>query len=296
MGKPKKTGMLGRLLASLPAPKLLYPLYLARQLDTVEEEYGFPRLPAVFDGLKIAYVSDIHYGVLLKEDRVRALGEKINAMNADIVLLGGDYGENTEGAIRFFQLHPHFRGKIAVLGALGNHDRNQPEINLQLLLEEMKQNGVIPLRNDAWLLEKQGSSIAFASTDDIFFGEPDFPKTARLCKDADFTIYFPHNPDSLPETYALGDASFYQLALCGHTHGGQVALGRRAVISSSMYGNRFMSGWYRENGADIMVSNGVGTSKLPVRLGARPQIHLITLRRKENTEIKEANQRRSRGK
>lgn len=294
VSQPWIAHIIGKLLAALPAPRLLYPLYLARQLETVEEEYASALLPKAFDGLKIAYASDIHYGSLLKEDRVRALAQRINAMQADIVLLGGDYGEDSPGAIRFFQLHPGFQAGIAVLGAIGNHDRKPPD-DLPGLMDEMKKEGVIPVCNDAWILERQGSSIAFASTDDFFLGEPDYIKTAQSCRNADFTVYFPHNPDSLPETYGLFDSSFYQLALCGHTHGGQVAVKRHAVISSSLYGSRFLSGWYRENGADIMVSNGVGTSKLPVRLGAVPQIHCITLRRKEQQESSTRDQQRSPG-
>ena len=71
---------------------------------------------------------------------------------------------------------------------------------------------------------------------------------------------------------------FFQLALCGHTHGGQVVLFNRALKSPSDYGEKYRTGWKKENGVDIMISNGVGTSFLPVRLGARPQIHLITLK------------------
>jgi len=196
-----------------------------------------------------------------------------------VVLLGGDYGENSDGAVAFFHLHPGFQAKYAVLAAFGNHDRTIPESNVQALSEAMKQDGVIPVLNDVWFLEKNGKFLAFASPDDYFNGFPDLKKLARLCEKADFTIFFPHNPDILPEVYEQLGKPFYQLAICGHTHGGQVAIRGHAVKSSSLYGDRYLSGWYREEGADILVSNGVGTSGLPVRLGARPQIHLLTLTR-----------------
>lgn len=277
--RAKKVGIFGKLLAMLPVScPLLYPLYLAVQLDTVEETYPSPALPEAFDGFRIAYAADVHYGSLLKEGRVRALVKRINALEADIVLLGGDYGEDSEGAIRFFQLHPGFVAKTAILAAVGNHDRTLPESNLDRLMNEMKREGIIPVVNDVWTLKKEGKTLAFASVDDFFNGHPDFSKVEKMCRKADFVIFFPHNPDSLPETYGFGNKSFYQLAICGHTHGGQVTIMGHAVKSSSDYGDRFLSGWYRENGADILVSNGVGTSGLPVRLGARPQIHVITLK------------------
>ncbi len=282
--RAKRVSWFGKLMALLPAScVLLYPLYLAAQLDTVNETYTSPYLPDAFDGLRIAFLSDIHYGSLFKEERVRKLAKQVNALDADIVILGGDYAENSEGAIAFFDLHPGFKGKIAVLGTVGNHDRTLPENNFSKLLKRMAEEKVIPVVNDVWMLKKAGKTLAFASTDDFFNGYPDFYGVAALCSEADFTVFFPHNPDSLPETYGIGKQSFYQLALCGHTHGGQVAILGHAIKSSSDYGNRFLSGWYRENGADILVSNGVGTSGLPVRLGARAQIHLITLKSEKKT-------------
>ena len=280
--KPHEIGLFGRLLARLPSScALFYPVYLAAQLDTVEETYVSSRWPREFDGLKIAFASDIHYGTLLKEDRVRKLAERINALEADIVLLGGDYGQHSDGAVDFFRLKPGFKARIAVLGAYGNHDRTLPEYNVSWIAQVMRRDGVIPVLNDAYLIKRNGKKIAFASTDDYFNGAPDLKRVARLCRKADFTVFFPHNPDILPKTQKKSGGLFYQLAICGHTHGGQVSVFGHAIKSSSIYGDRFLSGWKHEQGADILISNGVGTSGLPVRLGARPQIHLLTMKTKD---------------
>ena len=280
--RAKQVGFFGKLLAMLPVScVLLYPIYLAAQLDTVYETYASPELPEAFDGLKIAFVSDIHSGSLFKEKRVRDLVKRVNDLGADIILLGGDYGEDSAGAMDFFELRPAFQAKIAVLATVGNHDRTLPESNFPKLLRLIKRENIIPAVNDAWMLKKDGKTLAFASTDDFYNGIPSLRKVERLCRNADFTVFFPHSPDLLPLTYTLSEKSFFQLAVCGHTHGGQVSILGHAIKSSSDYGDRFLSGWYRENGADILVSNGVGTSGLPVRLGARPQIHLITLKMSE---------------
>ncbi len=278
--RAKKVGALGRLLARLPSGcPLLYPLYQAARLDTVKEVFFSPELPQAFDGIKIAFVTDIHYGALLGEDRVRALAQRVNGWEADVVLLGGDYGEDARGAVEFWNLHPGFRAGTLVAAAMGNHDRTEPEDGAEAICAAMEADGVTPVVNGAVRVEKDGAVMAFASTDDFYNGQPDLEKTAAACRGADYTVFFPHNPDILPETYKLPGQLFYQLALCGHTHGGQVTVFRRAVISPSNYGSRYLSGWYRENGVDILVSNGVGTSALPVRWGARPQVHLITLKK-----------------
>jgi len=279
--RAKKPSKLGKLLMLLPVTcALFYPLYLSQQLDLVEDDYSSPALPLPFDGLRVAYISDIHYGSFFSKERVDALVQRVNALAPDLIILGGDYGEDSQGAVAFFSLHPQFQARYGVVGVMGNHDRTPPESNLQLLQQEMAACGVRPLVNDVLLLKKDGATLAIAGVDDFYNGSPALSQVAQMCRNADFTIFAPHSPDILPETYQMTGGPFYQLALCGHTHGGQVSLFGRAIKSSSNYGNRYLSGWKQENGVDIMISNGVGTSVLPVRLGARPQIHLITLKSK----------------
>lgn len=268
---------LGRLLMLLPfTAALFYPVYLSTQLDVCREEFVSPALPAAFDGLTVAFASDIHYGVFLDRDRVCRLARTLNGLKPDVLLLGGDYGEDADGAIRFWELRPGFTAKLAMAGVLGNHDRMHPESNKEKIMEAMRENGVMPLCNDALLLQKDGQTLAIAGIDDYYNGAPDAEKTAVLCQGADFTLLLSHSPDALPDI----QPPFYQLALCGHTHGGQVRVFGRAIHSSSDYGSRYLFGWHEINGAAVFVTNGVGTSTLPVRLGARPQVHLITLKKK----------------
>ncbi len=277
--KTHKASRLGRLLAMLPVTCiLLYPLYLAGKLDLDERQYYHAALPAAFDGLRIVYLSDIHYGTYLKEQRVQDLVRRVNALNPDVIILGGDYGEDSQGALDFFALQPHFEANICVVAVVGNHDRTVPDKRINDLKAAMQSCGITPLVNDVLVLSKQNSTLALAGLDDFYNGFPDLKSVAHKAENAEFTIFLPHTPDLIPEVYEQYEKPFYQLALCGHTHGGQVSFFGYAPFSSSNYGNRYLSGWFHENGTDILVSNGVGTSWLPVRLGARPQFHLITLR------------------
>ena len=276
--KTHKPSWLARILLCLPAScALLYPLYLARQLYLDRQEYFSPSLPAAFDGLTMTYVSDIHYGLLFDAERVKNLVDQVNALHSDIILLGGDYGETSQGALDFFALQPRFSAPIGVFATVGNHDRTKPDHLLRDIEHAMTTLGITPLVNDAWILEKDGRKLAVCSVDDLYNGFPNIAAVSHMVQNADFTIFMPHTPDILPECEALGP-SFFDLALCGHTHGGQISLFNHAIKSSSLYGSRYNSGWYKENGADIFVSTGVGTSWLPVRLGSKPQIHQFTLR------------------
>ena len=106
---------------------------------------------------------------------------------------------------------------------------------------------------------------------------------AAQVRGADYVIYAPHAPDALEDAYNVQRDPFFDLALCGHTHGGQVTLLGFAPYTASRrglrYGNHYRSGEIEEHGVTVLVSNGVGTTWLPVRLGARAQYHLITLSR-----------------
>jgi len=85
----------------------------------------------------------------------------------------------------------------------------------------------------------------------------------------------PHSPDLVPEAKQAGLR--FDLALCGHTHGGQIALRGRSLYPSSRYGDRYRMGWVNENDSDIFITCGVGTSVLPMRVGTMPEIHRFNL-------------------
>jgi uncharacterized protein len=283
--KTHRTGCLGKFLALLPVTCiLLYPFYEAAHITVIARNVRSAKLPAAFNGLKIVYLSDIHYGALFSARRVRDLVTQVNALQPDVILLGGDYGENSQGALDFFALAPAFRADC-VVGTVGNHDRTLgnhirivPDSNLDAIMRAMRLNGIEPLVNGSIVLSRGNSTLAICGVDDFYNGLPDIQKAAEGAARADYTIFMPHTPDILPDAYfAMGDQPWFDLALCGHTHGGQIAVFGHSILTSSIYRDRFRSGWYNENGVDILVTNGVGTSFLPVRIGAPPQIHVLTL-------------------
>lgn len=271
---------IGRMLTYIPTGKLFYPFYLARQLYYTQEEYASRSLPPEWDGFTIAYASDIHLGPMFKKNRAIDIAEKINALNADIILLGGDYGETTQTSIDFFHVIPELKAKHGVLAAIGNHDLHGTDAEIEELRRVMASKHITLLRNECYVLKGKEADIRFCSTDDTRLGLPD-PGILHAKKDdvrQAFTVFFPHSPDILPDL--LSDArKHFDVAICGHTHGGQIALFGHSLHSSSKYGDRYRSGWKRENNHDIFISNGVGTSLMPIRLGAPPQYHKITLKR-----------------
>lgn len=258
--------------------KALYPFWLSAQLDTAEEEAVFPNLPGGLDGLTIAYASDIHYGAFFGRERAADLAERLNALNADLILLGGDYGETAATGAAFFGVIPPLEARLGVYGAMGNHDLIGSGREIAQLEEAAAKSGVRLLRNGAAVIRQGGDSLLLCATDDILKGRPDLGPLLPAMQASPFTIFAPHSPDILPQAEKTAGFRF-DLALCGHTHGGQIVLFGHSLHSSSRYGDTYARGWMDVQGGRLMVSCGVGTSLMPIRLGVRPQIHKITLRK-----------------
>ncbi len=279
--RPHMPSRLGLLMASLRPRRWLYPLYAARQLRLERHEISSSHVPRSLSGLKLAYASDIHYGALLDAERVNDLAARLNALEADIILLGGDYGEDAAHSLEFWRIVPPLHARLAVCAVIGNHDRADGDIDA--LCTAMQAKNVTPLVNSALTLRSGEDTIALCATDDCYWGDPDYQDVAAQVRGADYVIYAPHAPDALEDAYNVQRDPFFDLALCGHTHGGQVTLLGFAPYTASRrglrYGNHYRSGEIEEHGVTVLVSNGVGTTWLPVRLGARAQYHLITLSR-----------------
>lgn len=258
-----------------PLMRALAPFKNARELTL--ETHTVQTTP--FDTLKIAFASDIHFGQLFDSARLDDLANRLNALGADVIILGGDYGEDAKTALSFWERLPRLQARYGVCAALGNHDR--AESDAFPFIKAMKKRGVIPLVNSAARFDISGKTLAVCATDDYNHGRPDFQKTAATARDADYVIYAPHSPDALKDAFSLAGKPFFDLALCGHTHGGQVRIFGIAPKTGSRhgfgYGTKHLSGELMENGARVIISNGVGVTQLPIRLSAPAQYHLITL-------------------
>jgi uncharacterized protein len=282
---PRRRIRVSRVVAVLAVLLMIaYPFFEAYHLTVEKTTLTISDLPANLRNLKIVYVTDIHESARFSQSRVEKLVNTINGLSADLVLLGGDYADTSEGAIAFFKALPTIYARLGVFGVLGECDRTPPETNLTLLVKAMTAAGVQPVVNDAVAVRLGQTTLYVAGADDLLAGQPDLQAVASKVSQDDFVIFMGHNPDLLTDalkaTGADGDNHWFDLALFGHTHGGQITLFGLPLIASftPVLGSRYLSGWLTENRADILVSNGVGTSYFPARLFAPSQIHLITLK------------------
>lgn len=279
--RPSRLGILLRIAAVLALLCLLAWPFIEPLMPQVEHVTLHPAdFPDRIGQLRIVYVSDIHAGPFFSQDRVKDLVRRINALGADIVLLGGDYAQDSQSAVEFFRNLPTIHASYGVYAVTGNHDRTVPESNLGLLRDAMMQAGITPLVNEVATVRIGSSSIRLAGLDDINCGHPDLNNlSSRVHKD-DYVIFLCHSPAVIPQALEARDANFqygwFDLGLFGHTHGGQIGL-LGGIIRDDSVPEAYRQGWSRVNRTDLLTSRGYGVSVLPIRLLCQPQIHLITL-------------------
>ena len=127
------------------------------------------------------------------------------------------------------------------------------------------------------MAEQDGVPVRIVGRKDWLYTEHRRFSAAELMPggpDGIYTLWLDHEPRELRDAAAAGA----DLALCGHTHGGQIFMLGQLMAGHSEDGV-YRSGWYAPTrSTSVMVSNGAGTVGLPFRLGVPPQLHVITLK------------------
>ena len=246
-----------------------------------------PDVPEAFDGYRIAFASDFHLKSKFKERQLHGTTKALQALAPDALLLGGDYQEGCEYVEPLFTELGRITPPDGVYAVLGNNDY---ERCTELIRLAMQKQGIHLLEDSIAIIHRGEDSIAVWGANAYAGRYPTAPQRegtasnpqnrnhkSGIINPTNFVILLTHTPDYVEDT----DISGVDLALAGHTHGGQVTLfGFYAPITASKYGNRFRTG-LRRNSQDIpvIISGGLGTSRRNIRLFAPTDIVLVTLRR-----------------
>jgi predicted MPP superfamily phosphohydrolase len=236
--------------------------------------------------LSIAVIADLHAGGpnmgLL---RVQQVVDTCNTLGCDLVVLLGDYFATH----RFVtERVPHdawaaelarLRAPLGVFGIYGNHDW---WYDIDGVRHALARVGIPVLDNRAVLLSSAGRRFWLAGIDDQiahrlghgrFHGVDDLPGTLAQVRTDDPVILLAHEPDIFPRVPPR-----VALTLAGHTHGGQIRVPLLwPSFVPSAYGARFAYGHIVEDDRHMIVSGGIGTSAVPLRLGVPPEIVRIGL-------------------
>jgi len=246
----------------------------AYDLTVPETEVSFADLPAAFDGLTLLHLTDLHL------DRMDHLVERAleawQGRSVDLCVLTGDYrgrihGPHRETIRRMERLLEGIDAREGFVGVLGNHDDCH-------MVQPLESLGVRMLINESFLLTRGTEQIRIIGTDDVHYYYTDQALNALEAAGSEFCIALVHSAELYAEAARLG----VDLYLCGHTHGGQIALpGGFAPLRHLRVGRQFYRGLWRHDGMRGLTNCGLGICGMPVRFNTRGEMRILRLRRSE---------------
>lgn len=250
------------------------------QVRLAEIALPFPA-DAARDPVTVALLTDTHMsGPDNSPARMARIVAQINALRPDLILLGGDYIGDDKGGATYdarASIAPlaGLRAPLGVVAVLGNHDSrsalNRVALSSRDWAVAFSRIGITLLQDG---VVRRGP-LVIGGLKDIYTRKPDLPDTmTAMARMGGARLILSHGPDVFP---ALPNTP--SLTLVGHTHCGQVALPFAGIVYvPSKYGTRYGCGLYRDGAKTMIVAAGIGTSGLPFRLLAPPDIWLITIK------------------
>jgi predicted MPP superfamily phosphohydrolase len=256
----------------------LHMMLLASSLPLVRHLRVHARAwPAGTAPMRLVLLSDLH--VATPGDSPAHLAHvvaRVNALAPDLVLIAGDFLSTGE----LLAEAPHVRGstaplaglraRLGTIAVLGNHDYGAGRA--PRVAAALRREGITLLDNDA----VRRGPLAIVGVSDANTNHDRVPEAIDRARTVGgLAVMLTHSPDAIPKLPAGVD-----LALAGHTHCGQVTLPWiGAVTTGSHWGQRYACGIVHEGDRTAVITAGLGTSNLPIRLGAAPDMWVIDIGR-----------------
>ncbi len=273
-------------LAALAAALAIWGLAIEpRRLEVTRLTVPLARLPEELRGLTIGHLSDTH---LRSRPASRQLAERacaaLMAQRPDLICISGDlanHAEHMEEALNLLRL---LHAPLGVFLVLGNHDcdatmedylAGNPSCDTaqQAWARALAPTGVVLLHNQSHTLQVHGRRIVIAGIGDLSAGQDDLPAALAGAASGDLHLLLCHTPDAID----LPDATWADLLLVGHTHGGQLQLPGLGSVWAPVWRLRERaSGLLRLNHTLLFVNRGV-SSAFPARINCRPQVAILEL-------------------
>src|SRR4051794_12731861 len=243
-------------------------------IEIDHERLDLPAWPERLSGLRLAVIADLHAGSPQIDDgRIEAIVARVNEEHVDLVALLGDYIDTEVALAEWIEpekIAAHLarlESRLGTYAVLGNHDWGHTGPRMGRALSDA---GITLLENRA--VEVDGFWIA--GLGDLTKRTADLDGALAQVPDDAPVLLFSHNPDVFPKVPPR-----VALTLSGHTHGAQVDIPIiRDKLTPSRYGAHYTGGHIEEDGRHLYVSDGIGTSRVPVRFRAKPQLPVLELR------------------
>lgn len=248
------------------------------------ESLSSTRIPKSLDKIKILYFSDLYYGNFMNNERLDQLVDKINSINADIVIFGGDlidntYSINSEEINYLIEKLKSIKAPLGKFSVYGDFDINNYEQSNNIYFNsdfELINNKSIKLRN------KSNDSINLIGLNNEYSNDVNVDNAFSNVNNIAYNIVVSHTPDTVNKVIDKN----VDLFLSAHSLGGQIN-----YIFTSFYKPPYTEVYFKgkhliNNKFNIDISNGVGTYKKDVRFLSNAEIIVYTLNNKEFVENK----------
>jgi predicted MPP superfamily phosphohydrolase len=295
-GHARSSGQVTALVVFAAASVLLAAGYFGSQSLVVREvDVSIPSLPAEFDGLRIVQLSDTHIGPHIPARFLERVVRTVRTLEPDLIAVTGDLiDDRAEDVAVYAKALGSLSAPDGVFMIPGNHDVyagwDAVARNLRASI-----NGHV-LVNEAHVIRRGHAALTIVGTGDPAGVQrglganvaPDIARAYATVDDNSVVIALAHNPSLWPALAKRGAA----LTLSGHTHWGQFAVPHRNWSLASRFQPHAM-GVHTDGDSMLYISPGTGYWGIPFRIGARPEVTLVRLRRATSTDIQMGEARRA---
>ncbi|SFS35939.1 metallophosphoesterase [Marininema halotolerans] len=261
------------LFGSLAFTSLYSYTFEPRWIETNSLTIRLPRLPASFTGCKVVQFSDLHAAHHISINDIHEIVSKINRLQPDIVLFTGDLLDAPSDIPYLPQVVDQLAKIKAPLGKfaiLGNHDY---EAGVDKVSAAYAQAGFQLLLNENHPIQRGDDILYLIGLDDCLYGAPNLAKPLNNISDETCKILLVHEPDFADQL----PPAIIDMQLSGHSHGGQIAFPFIGPVLTPPMAKKYPTGRYQVKDTLVYTNRGLGTTILPLRFCARPELTLFTL-------------------
>lgn len=232
-------------------------LYMFKQALENNILYHDVSLMGERESVSLFFISDVHLRKI-NDNMIRKIDRKIDA-----VIIGGDFADKRTPINRIYENIELLQSIGPVYFVWGNNDREVGETNLRNIFNE---TNVTIIENDATFIPTLHNSFWLSAIDDTSTKNTQFKQAFKKCGEEDPVIFISHNPEVFSYVRKNYKAA---MMMGGHLHGGQIRFGPYGIHPHGSFSMR--------EGVATLISNGYGTTAIPLRFGAKPQCHVIDL-------------------
>lgn len=245
-------------------------------------------LPQAFAGTTVLYCSDIDLCGSFGASRMNRIFDQLRALEPDLLLLGGDYVSPTllqrlnqksaslSDADAFLNALSDFPAALGKFAITGENDGGTDQLRAAL-----DGTGVDVIDNSLAIVQREGAAIGIVGVGDNAAALSEIAGGVRADQ---CVIALAHSLDKLVDIRvceAAGGGVWADLVLAGHTHGGQIRLFGKSVLSLNAQEKQRIAGWYPDT-LPMLVTTGIGCEGVNLRFGTQAEVWLITLERADN--------------